>query len=127
MKRTVIYIDDEVGCLSLFLKMFGDEYDVRVAASPAEARRMLAERPADIIISDQSMPEIEGTEFLREVAEKYPASCRVMLTGSAAVGDCMRQISSGVIQFFITKPWTGDGVRQVLERAGALFDEQSTR
>lgn len=33
MKRTILYIDDEVGCLNIFEEMFGDEYDVRTAAT----------------------------------------------------------------------------------------------
>jgi DNA-binding NtrC family response regulator len=118
MKLAILYLDDDDGCLSLFEHMFGDTYDVRVAATPGEARRMLAERAADIIISDQSMPEIEGTEFLREVAATYPASYRVMLTGTAAVGNVLREIGTGVINLFITKPWTEEHMRQSFERAG---------
>src|SRR4051812_23557898 len=90
LKRTIFYIDDEAVCLDLFQEVFGDEYDVRTATTLVEARRMLTQRPADIVISDQSMPEIKGTDFLREVAATYPSSYRVLLTGSIHVGGVIR-------------------------------------
>ena len=120
--RSVFYFDDEAKLLDLFQEMFGGEYDVRTAAALAEARRMLSERPADIVISDQSMPEISGTEFLGEVAKLYPSSCRVMLTGSMVIGEALPEIASGMVQLFVTKPWTKQSMRQVLERAGAQAD-----
>ncbi len=121
-RRSIFYLDDESACLSVFGEMFGDEYDVRTAASLDEARTSLKERPADIVISDQRMPEIQGTEFLREVAENCPASFRVMLTGSAMISDVIREISVGVVNLFISKPWTEQDMRQMLERASASFE-----
>jgi DNA-binding NtrC family response regulator len=122
LKRTIFYIDDEVVCLSLFQKAFGDEYDVRTAASIADARRLLAERPADIVISDQSMPEIKGTDFLAEVAATHPSSYRVLLTGSVHLFGVIPEVGSGLIHLFIPKPWTEHDMRQMLERAGLHFE-----
>lgn len=79
---------------------------------------MLAEQPADIIISDQSMPEIKGTEFLGEVATAYPSSYRVLLTGSVHLGGVIPEIGAGLIHLFIPKPWTEHDMQQMLERAG---------
>ena len=44
--------------LDIFQEMFQDEYDIRTTTELAVARRMLSECAADIIITDQSMPEI---------------------------------------------------------------------
>ncbi|MGH9900542.1 MAG: response regulator [Pyrinomonadaceae bacterium] len=121
-KRSILYLDDESACVDVFQEMFCDEYDVRTVTTLSEARRALEEPPADIVISDQRMPEIEGTEFLREVSETRPASFRVMLTGSAMVSDVIKEISVGVVNLFVSKPWTEEGMRQTLERAGASFE-----
>lgn len=117
MKETVLYLDDDDDCLLVFQHTFGAAYDVRVASTPGEARRMLAERPADIVISDQTMPEIEGTDFLREVAEIYPQSLRALMTGSVHLGWVLPEVGAGIVQLFIAKPWTGQNVQQMLERA----------
>jgi|ERR1043165_317526 DNA-binding NtrC family response regulator len=126
-KRSIFYFDDEEQSLNLFQEMFGAEYDVRVAARLSEARRMLSERPADVIISDQNMPEISGTEFLAEAAKEYPRSYRVMLTGSMLAGEAIPEILSGIVQFFIPKPWTEEEMRRALERAGLQVDLNSLR
>ena len=119
MKKSILYLVDDAMCLSVFEEMFDREFDVRVALTATEARRMLAERGADIVFSDQMMPDTRGTEFLREVAATTgrDKSYRVLLTGSAVVGSVLAEITSGVIHTFITKPWTEDGIRRVLERA----------
>lgn len=117
MSRSILYVDDEAACLDVFSQMFGDEYDVRTAPTAAAARRMLAERAADIVISDQSMPGMDGTEFLAEVAERYPATYRVLLTGRAILGDVIPELSAGTIHLFVPKPWTQQQMRRMLERA----------
>ena len=121
MKRTIFYIDDEAGCLSLFQERFGSEYDVRTAATLREARRMLEERPADIVISDQSMPEIKGTDFLSEVARTHPPSYRVLLTGSIGFGEVIPEIGNGTVHFFLPKPWTEEYMRHMFERASVYI------
>lgn len=118
MKRSILYLDDEDACLNLFQDMFGADYDVHTTTQLDEARRRLAERSADIVISDQLMPEITGVEFLQEVAAKRPASYRVLLTGGITVGGVLYEVSSGLIHLFVAKPWTEQGMRQMLERSG---------
>ncbi len=120
--RSVFYFDDEPTLLDLFQQMFAREYDVRTASVLAEARRMLSERPADIVISDQDMPEISGTEFLGVVAQLHPSSFRIMLTGTMLAGEALPEIMTGVIQLFVTKPWNKATMQQLLERACAQID-----
>jgi len=127
MKRSILYLDDESACLEVFQSMYGEEYDVRTAMTISEARRMLAERRADIVISDQTMPEISGTEFLAEVAKEYPQSYRIMLTGSMLAGEAIPEILSGIVQLFMPKPWTELEMRRVLERAGFQSDLNSLK
>lgn len=121
-KRRILYLDDEAACLRLFAGLLGESNKVRTAQTLAQARAMLAERPAEIVISDQLIPEIEGIEFLREVAAKYPASCRVLLTGTVTLGHVMPEIGNGLIHYFLTKPWTEREMHEVLERADAYLD-----
>lgn len=119
MPHTIFYFDDDATQLEVFEETFGDRYDVRVAATLAEARRLLAECVPDIIISDQKMPEIEGTEFLREAAAACPGSFRVLLTGAITVGEVLPQVTSGLIHLFAPKPWSREEMREALERISA--------
>lgn len=116
----ILYLDDEPICLEVFRDTFGDEYLVRAVQTVAEARRALAsEGVFDVIISDQSMPELDGVTFLSEAAAASPDSYRVLLTGNVGVGDCFREIAAGVVQLFIAKPWDVSHIRRVLELAEA--------
>jgi DNA-binding NtrC family response regulator len=125
LKPSVLYLDDEAGCLKIFREVFGGEYDVRTAATPEEARRMLAERPADVVISDEAMPHASGKVFLAEVAARHPDAYRVLLTGGITVGVAIGEIGAGVVQAFVTKPWSKQDIYRVLERGHA--DEELQR
>jgi DNA-binding NtrC family response regulator len=127
LSRTIFYIDDDVVCLNIFQEMFGNEYDVRTATTLSVARQMLAAQPADIIISDQSMPEISGTEFLAEVAKLYPSSYRIMLTGTMIAGEALPEILAGIIQTFLPKPWNRQNMEYVLERASWQIEVNRNR
>lgn len=125
MRRSIFYLDDETSQLEVFRELFGAEFDVRTSTAPNEARRMLREWAADIIISDQKMPKIRGTDFLRETMGTCPASFRVLLSGKVAVGEVMNEIRTGIVHAFLAKPWTEQQVREVLARASSFLDKQS--
>lgn len=125
-KIAIVYLDDEDGVLQLFVDIFGAEFDVRTATTPGDARGLLAECRPDIIISDQNMPEIEGTEFLRECMEAYPQCVRVMVTGAAGAGQMLGQISEGLIQVFVRKPWVEADMREALGRARVMLGAPSS-
>jgi DNA-binding NtrC family response regulator len=117
MRSTIFYLDDDAECLSVFQETFGEDYEIRTALTRTEALRLLSLSQADVVISDQIMPDIKGVEFLREIAELYPKSFRVLLTGGDTVGNLLHEISTGVIHLFIRKPWTEQDMRRMLEIA----------
>jgi DNA-binding NtrC family response regulator len=118
-KTSVFYFDDEESQLRLFESVFGDEFDVRTADDLAEARRMLRECSADIIISDQSMPDIKGTMFLREAAAICPDSYRILLTGTTTVMDVVTEVSVRIVHLYMPKPWRAERMREILRRVAS--------
>jgi DNA-binding NtrC family response regulator len=100
---------------------------VQTATTLDEARRVLNACNAEVIISDQLMPEIEGTEFLREAATACPDSFRILLTGHATVGEVIGELSTGIIHLFEAKPWREERMREILERAIAVLDRRKRR
>lgn len=125
MRRSLFYLDDEALHLEVFRELFGAEFDVRTSTAPDEARRMLNACAADIIISDQQMPKVKGTDFLREAMKACPQSFRILLTGRVGVGEVMNEVRTGIVHAFLAKPWTEQQVREVLSRACAFLDRQS--
>jgi DNA-binding NtrC family response regulator len=123
-KPSILYFDDEVVLLEIFQEMFSDEYEVLTASTLAEASRIISDCRPSIIISDWSMPEISGIEFLRKAAELCPDSFRIMLTGFAQLGDMIGEITAGTIQLFISKPWQEEQVRRALERVALMHQRK---
>ncbi len=117
-KLSVLYLDDEEVCLRLFNAAFAGEWEVRTASTRDEALRALAERGYDVVISDEVMPDFRGSDFLREVENKYPGSRRMLLSGAACVGQVLPALSMGAVEFFLPKPWSPGLIRQAIERAG---------
>ena len=125
MSLTILYVDDEAELLTIFELMFGDDYEIRTSDNPVDALRILSDCPADIIISDQMMPHMNGTEFLRMAARLCPEAFRIMLTGNAAVGDVFAEIANGVINIFIPKPWNASQMKGFLMMAENTLAQRS--
>ena len=125
MNLTILYVDDESELLTIFELMFGGDYNIKTSDNPIDALRMLAECPADIIISDQMMPQMSGTEFLRMTARLCPDAFRIMLTGNAIVGDVFAEIASGIINIFIPKPWSDVQMKGFLTMAETTLARRS--
>jgi DNA-binding NtrC family response regulator len=121
-KLSIFYLDDNEDALNLFSAACGKHYDVRTASSLSEGLRMLNSCPADIIISDQRMPYMEGTEFLRRARELCPKSLRILLTGEARIGEVLDEIREGVVEYFMQKPWELAEMLEMLERAGMAYE-----
>src|SRR5690606_5844002 len=72
-ERTLLLVDDEVNVLRSLVRLFRrDGYRVLAANSVREAFDLLASNPVQVIVSDQRMPDMSGTEFLGRVRDLYP-------------------------------------------------------
>ena len=81
-KRTLLLVDDEPGVRAALTRMLRNEgYRILTAGSGLEALELLAVNPVQVIISDQRMPGMSGTEFLETVRHLYPNTVRIILSG----------------------------------------------
>ncbi|MGV3637579.1 MAG: sensor histidine kinase [Flavobacteriales bacterium] len=101
----VLFVDDEENNLRSFRSTFRREMDVLLANSAAEALRMLETEQVHVIISDQRMPDMSGSEFLAIARERYPRSMRMLLTGFSDVEAVIAAVNDGGIYAYCTKPW----------------------
>ncbi|CAN5125340.1 sigma-54 dependent transcriptional regulator [soil metagenome] len=122
----VIIVDDEQSYRQLLTLVFEDEgYSIRTAMNGRQALALLEEEPADIIISDVKMPDMDGIEMLRAVRETLPDVGVILMTAFASVETAREAFKLGADDF-IQKPFDVEElkliVRKTLEKQ-ALIDE----
>ena len=120
-KRTILFVDDEEHILYSLRRLFRREgYEILIARSGIEGLEMLKEHEVSLIVSDQRMPGMIGTEFLAKSREIRPESTRIMLTGHSDLEAATQAINEGGISRYISKPWDDDNlkitVRDIFER-----------
>ncbi len=122
-KPRMLVVDDEPDNLDLLYRTFRREFNVLRAESGVEALKVLAsEGEVAVIISDQRMPEMKGTEFLSKTVPDFPDTVRIILTGFTDVEDLVEAINAGQVYRYITKPWDPEELRHVVERASETYD-----
>ena len=105
MEHHVLFVDDEPHITDgLKRALRAEPYTILTASSPADGMQILSEHPVDVVVSDEKMPEMSGSEFLSVVCENYPDTVRMMLTGHATLEDTIRAINEGQIYHFFKKP-----------------------
>ena len=82
-----------------------------------EAFELLAMHDIQVILSDQRMPQMNGTEFLKVVKQLYPDTIRIVLSGYTDLKSVTDAINSGAIYKFITKPWNDAELRKEIQHA----------
>jgi two-component system probable response regulator PhcQ len=105
MPRRVLFVDDEPHVTeSLKRALRKEPYEVLSANSADEALEVLARQPVDVVISDEKMPGMQGSEFLAVVCKQYPETIRIIMTGHGSIEAAIRAINEGEIYRFLTKP-----------------------
>jgi len=109
---TILCVDDERNILEILKRLFRKEtYRVLTALSGTEGLQILRENDVNIVISDQRMTEMQGTEFLKTVKEHYPDVLTAILTGNADVETIKEALNRGHITRFFLKPWNSDELK----------------
>ncbi|WP_392435668.1 SpoIIE family protein phosphatase [Chlorogloeopsis fritschii PCC 9212] len=117
-KLKLMVVDDEPDNLELLYRTFRRDFQVYKATNALGAFDILdKEGEMAIIISDQRMPNMNGTEFLRLTVERFPDTIRILLTGFTDVEDLVDAINSGQVFKYITKPWKPDQLRIIVQQA----------
>jgi response regulator RpfG family c-di-GMP phosphodiesterase len=111
-KYTILCVDDEANVLHSLKRLLRKEnYRMLTASSGKEGLDLLSENEVHLILSDQRMPEMDGTEFLAKVKENYPDTIRIVLTGYTEVDSITRAINKGHLYKFILKPWNDQNLK----------------
>lgn len=127
VKPKILLVDDEPNILNACnraLRRTG--YDISTTVSPEEGLKRLREESYTVVLSDQSMPMMTGTDFLEKVREISPDTIRVILTGLDDVQTTVEAINRASVFRFIKKPWDDGELRSVVQEAVSEFEHLTT-
>ena len=121
MGRVVLLVDDDQNLLNGLRRALSRErYELLTAVGAQAALEILKGVKVDVIVSDERMPGLKGTDLLRIVAREYPETIRIMLSGQASLETAIRAINEGQIYRFLLKPCNeidlALSIRQALEQ-----------
>lgn len=122
--RTLLLLDDEENVLRSLVRLFRrDGYRILAAGNVRDAFDLLATNDVQVILSDQRMSDMSGTEFLGRVKMLYPDTVRLVLSGYTDLATVTEAINRGAIYRFLTKPWNDDELREHIRQAFRTHDE----
>jgi serine/threonine protein kinase len=116
-RPTVLVVDDEVHMRELIARTLRRSFEVKSAASVADAMEMLAAAPCDVVLTDERMPEARGLELLTHVARHSPRTLRIMITAFADTELMLQAINDGHVHRFVVKPFRPVDLLALLEEA----------
>jgi DNA-binding NtrC family response regulator len=114
---TVLYVDDEQRNLDAFVSCFRRDFNVITALSAKEAREKIIRYDIHVLITDQRMPNENGTILLSEAYSKHPNITRILLTGYSDIEALIEAVNIGHIYAFMQKPWDIDHLKKKIEDA----------
>lgn len=115
---TLLLVDDEENILAALRRLLRkDNYRILTAPSGQAGLDILATEKVDVIISDQRMPHMVGTTFLRMARDRSPDSVRMILSGYTDLESVTSAINEGAVYKFLTKPWDDEILRLSIREA----------
>jgi DNA-binding NtrC family response regulator len=113
----VLFVDDE----QLVLDALRDSlrrypFEVKSADSADRGFEVLASTDVDVVVSDERMPGMSGSEFLALVCELYPDTVRIMLSGQQAPNAGDRSLIEGDVFRFVRKPCNAGELAKIIMR-----------
>jgi DNA-binding NtrC family response regulator len=123
-KRTILCVDDEKDILNSLYDTFMDTYNVKTTTSGVEALRIFNEEDIVLVISDQRMPEMEGSVLLGKINELKPKCKKILLTGYADVNDAIDAINKGAVDKYLSKPWNDEELIKTAENLIRRYESE---
>ncbi len=118
----MLVVDDEPDILTLIEITFQGEVEVLTARSGEAALAVLRDQDVDLILADQRMPGMTGSEMLERSIALRPHATRMILTGYSDIGSAIEAINNGKVYLYLTKPWEETEIRQKVKRALETHD-----
>jgi len=104
---------------------FRRHYEVLTENDPLRALQRLREEPVHVLVSDQRMPQMSGSQLLAQAREIAPDTLRILLTGYSDLDAAVEALNSGGIFRYLTKPWDQQEMAFTLRQAAEMVSRQT--
>lgn len=123
--NNILLVDDEKDILSALVRTLRSEsYQVYTANSAEEALNVMQQQDIHVVVSDQRMPAMSGSELLSKISEQHPGTVNMMLSGYSDFDAAIDAINKGKIYKFISKPWDDINLKINIREAFELYKKQ---
>jgi len=104
-KSKLLLVDDEPNLTSALVRSLDrTQFEIFTADSAQQALLVLAGNEIDVVVSDERMPGMTGSQLLTEVRKRWPSTIRMILSGQADLEAAVRAINEGEVYRFLLKP-----------------------
>jgi len=114
MPKILILDDDDHVLKSLLRLLRSPDYDISCYSDPQEALLQCGLQQYDLILSDQRMPDMEGTEFFTHITQLFPQTRRVLISGYTDFSNVTEAFNDGIIHKFVIKPWDNELLKNLI-------------
>src|SRR5690554_1181380 len=113
----IFVVDDDRRMRDLVAKVLTREgYSVRALPRAQDALQALTETPADLVITDIRMPEMDGMTLLQEIRRTSPTTSVVLMTAFGSIDSAVQAMKAGAYDY-LAKPFKMDEIIVVVRRA----------
>lgn len=126
MRKKLVIIDDErfiLDAVKIALRKI--DIDIEYFDDPLTALSYLKDNQPDMVISDQRMPRMLGTELLAKVRQWYPQTAAVLLSAYNDFEDVSKAFNDNTIQKYLSKPWDNKELAHLVSQTLKTEQEKS--
>jgi DNA-binding NtrC family response regulator len=117
-KAKILIVDDEEVVRASFLRILGaTDCQVKAVSSWTQFAQLMQDDPADVVLLDLRMPEVDGMTVLRAIKQRWPESEVIIITGYPTIESAKEAVALGAYDY-LTKPV---GPEQVIDASNAAM------
>jgi signal transduction histidine kinase len=120
--HTLLVVDDHDAVIASVEELFRGRYEVLGARNVAEALAIIRQGHIGVIMVDQRMPGVSGSELLAHVAALEPDVTRILMTAYADLDVVLQAINQGKIYYYVSKPWEANELEAIIDKAFEYHD-----
>jgi len=129
IKRRILFVDFDNTTLQTLRRLFFNmEYNCFFAQNVKDAFKIIKDYDIELLITEITMPEMDGCEFLSKVKKKHPEIIRVALTGYSNKEKAFHLLEQNLIKSYLIKPWNNiklvGSIKRIFQLQDILTNEE---